>query len=179
LFAVYNTNTCEKIVALKSAGLVRFPPWGGGGWGLNAIQMAKFIPYNPKLKALALKLRKDMTFGEVLFWNEVKENKFWGFDFDRQRCIDNYTVDFYCKELMLAIEIDGMSHNYEEAFIKDEIRQQKLESFGIRFLRFSEAEVKYDILNVIRAMEGEILDIIKSNPEIKLPEGFDIDLLNS
>ena len=87
--------------------------------------MAKFIPYNPKLKALARKLRKDMTFGEVLFWNEVKENRFWGFDFDRQRCIDNYIVDFYCKELMLVVEIDGMSHNNEEAFLKEGTRQMK------------------------------------------------------
>jgi len=140
--------------------------------------MVKIIPYNPKLKALARKLRKDMTFGEVLLWNELKEDKFWGFDFDRQRCIDNYIVDFYCKELMLAIEIDGMSHNNEEAFLKDEIRQKKLESLGVRFLRFSEAEVKYDMLNVMRALESEIITIIKSNSEITLPKGFDFSLLN-
>lgn len=140
--------------------------------------MVKIIPYNPKLKALARKLRKDMTFGEVLLWNELKENKFWGFDFDRQRCVDNYIVDFYCKELMLAIEIDGMSHNHEEAFLKDEIRQKKLESFGVIFLRFSESEVKYDIVNVIRAMEGEIIGIIKENPDVLLPKGFDVSLLD-
>jgi len=46
--------------------------------------MAKIIPYNPKLKELARKLRQDMTFGEVLLWNELKDDKFWGFDFDRQ-----------------------------------------------------------------------------------------------
>ena len=80
--------------------------------------MAKIIPYNKNLKVLARKLRKEMTFGEVLLWNELKGDKLWGFDFDRQRCIDNYIVDFYCKDLMLAIEIDGMSHNYEEAFFK-------------------------------------------------------------
>lgn len=140
--------------------------------------MVKIIPYNPKLKALARKLRKDMTFGEVLLWNELKEDKFWGFDFDRQRCIDNYIVDFYCKELMLAVEIDGMSHNHEEAFLKDEIRQNKLESFGVRFLRFSESEVKYDIVNVIRAMEAQIIGIIKENPNVKLPKGFDVSLLD-
>lgn len=140
--------------------------------------MVKIIPYNPKLKALARKLRKDMTFGEVLLWNELKEDKFWGFDFDRQRCIDNYIVDFYCKELMLAVEIDGMSHNHEEAFLKDEIRQNKLESFGVRFLRFSESEVKYNIVNIIRAMEAQIIGIIKENPNVKLPKGFDVSLLD-
>lgn len=92
--------------------------------------MAKIIPYNPNLKILARKLRKNITFGEALLWNELREDKLWGLDFDRQRCIDNYIVDFYCKELMLAVEIDGMSHNGEEAFNKDEIRQKKLEGSG-------------------------------------------------
>ncbi|WP_295716465.1 DUF559 domain-containing protein [Mucilaginibacter sp.] len=139
--------------------------------------MPKIIPYNPKLKALARKLRKDMTFGEVLLWNEVKDNKVFGFDFDRQCCIDNYIVDFYCKALMLAIEIDGMSHNYEEAFNKDGIRQQKLEGFGIRFLRFSEAEMKSDMLNVIRTIESTIIEVVKNDPAIKLPKEFDLELL--
>jgi very-short-patch-repair endonuclease len=140
--------------------------------------MAKIIPYNPKLKALARKLRKDMTYGEVLLWNELKEDKLWGFDFDRQRCIDNYIVDFYCKDLMLAIEIDGMSHNYEEAFAKDELRQQTLESLGVRFVRFTEAEAKYDMQNVIRSIEGKIIEIIRENPTVRLPKGFDLAWLD-
>lgn len=74
--------------------------------------MSKLIQYNPALKPLARKLRKEMTFGEILLWNELKGDKLWGLDFDRQRCVDIYIVDFYCKELMLAIEIDGMSHNH-------------------------------------------------------------------
>ncbi|SEP44063.1 endonuclease domain-containing protein [Mucilaginibacter sp. OK283] len=138
--------------------------------------MSRIIPYNPKLKALARKLRKDMTFGEVLLWNELKDNKVMGFDFDRQRCIDNFIVDFYCKDLMLAIEIDGMSHNYEEAFIKDELRQQKLESFGIVFIRFSESEMKNDMPNVIRTIES-MIDIVRINPKIRLPKEFDLELL--
>jgi very-short-patch-repair endonuclease len=138
---------------------------------------AKIIPYNPKLKQLARKLRKDMTYGEVLLWNELKLDQFWGFDFDRQRCIGNYIVDFYCKELMLAIEIDGISHDNEDAFIKDQERQNRLESLGIRFIRFTEAEMKHDMENVIRALEAEILLMIKSDPSLKLPIGFDRDLL--
>lgn len=158
---------------------MRFPPLGGEGSIELYNKMVKIIPYNPKLKVLARKLRKDMTFGEVLLWNELKENKFWGFDFDRQRCIDNYIVDFYCKELMLAIEIDGMSHNHEEAFLKDEIRQQKLETLGVKFIRFSESEVKYDMMNVIMGIESGILEILRSNPDTNLPKDFDMNLLNS
>jgi very-short-patch-repair endonuclease len=60
----------------------------------------KIIPYNPKLKELARKLRKDMTLSEVLLWQELKSRQMMGYDFDRQRPIDNYIVDFYCKDLM-------------------------------------------------------------------------------
>ena len=123
---------------------------------------------------MARKLRKDMTFGEVLLWNELKDDKFWGFDFDRQRCIDNYIVDFYCKELMLAIEIDGLTHSFEGAFLRDEIRQKNLEDLGVKFIRFSEGEMKYDMQNVIRALEAKIIEIVKSDNTIKLPKGFDI-----
>ena len=140
--------------------------------------MAKIIPYNPNLKHLASKLRKDMTFGEVLLWNELKDDQFFGFDFDRQRCIDNYIVDFYCKELMLAIEVDGMSHNFAESFQKDDERQNRLEELGVRFIRFSESEVKYDMHNVIRALTAKIFEIIKPNSTIKLPPGFDLASLN-
>ncbi len=110
-----------------------------------------------------------MTYGEVLLWNELKRDKLLGFDFDRQRCIDSYIVDFYCKELMLIVEIDGMSHNNEEAFVKDEIRQKKLESFGIKIARFSEGEIKNDLFNVLRSIETEILSIIKSK-KVVLPK---------
>src|SRR5580698_970349 len=125
--------------------------------------MAKIIPYNPNLKKLASKLRKNMTFGEVILWDQLKQDKLFGFDFDRQRCIDNYIVDFYCKDLTLAIEVDGMSHNHEDALIRDETRQKRLEDLGVRFLRFSEHDVKYDMDNVIRAIEAKIKDIVRAD----------------
>ncbi|HZY38816.1 MAG TPA: endonuclease domain-containing protein [Mucilaginibacter sp.] len=139
--------------------------------------MPKFIPYKPYLKKLANNLRKDMTFGEVLLWNQLKDDQFWGFDFDRQRCIDNYIVDFYCKQLMLAIEIDGISHNNEEASVKDEVRQKRLESLGVRFIRFIESEMKYDMVNVIRALEAKIIEIVKTDKTVRLPNGFDLSVL--
>lgn len=139
--------------------------------------MPKIIPYNPKLLPLAKKLRQNMTYGEVLLWNELKQNKVLGFDFDRQCCIDDFIVDFYCKGLLLAIEVDGLSHHHEDAFVKDNHRQAKLESFDITVIRFTETEVKYDRQNVLRTIETTIIDLIKSGSNIKIPEGFDRKLL--
>lgn len=111
------------------------PLLGGAGVGQKTEMKRKIIPYNSKLKPLAKALRKNMTLAEVLLWNELKQKKMRGYDFDRQKPINNYIVDFYCKDSMLAIEIDGISHDTEEAFNEDIIRQQKLEGFGISFLK--------------------------------------------
>jgi very-short-patch-repair endonuclease len=77
------------------------------------------IPYNPKLKARARELRKNMTPGEQRLWQFLRGKQVLGFDFDRQRPIDQFIVDFYCKKLRLAIEIDGASHDSENAQIAD------------------------------------------------------------
>ncbi len=111
----------------------------------------RIIPYNPELKELARQLRKNMTLSEVLLWNELKQKKILGFDFDRQTPIDNYIVDFYCKELSLAIEIDGDSHTYRYDY--DEERQRELEKLGVSFLRFDDLEVKRNMWNVLRVIE--------------------------
>ena len=119
----------------------------------------KIIPYNPKLVPLAKKLRKDMTLSEVLLWQELKGKQMLGFNFDRQRPIDEYIVDFYCKDLQLAIEIDGESHTHEEVAENDKIRQKRLEGLGVRFLRFDDLEVKREMGYVL----NEIYHWIKEN----------------
>jgi very-short-patch-repair endonuclease len=114
----------------------------------------KIFPYNPELKILAKELRRNMTLSEVLLWNELKKKKMLGFDFDRQRPIGNFIVDFYCKELQLAIEIDGDTHIYKYDY--DEERQWSLEMLGIHFLRFEDIEVKKNMNNVLRVIENWI-----------------------
>ena len=83
-----------------------------------------------------------------------------GYDFDRQRPIDNFIVDFYCKDLSLAIEIDGDSHDSDEAFEKDINRQEKLEALGVHFIRFDDLEVKQDMTNVLRDLCGMIEELV-------------------
>jgi very-short-patch-repair endonuclease len=119
------------------------------------------IPYNPKLKELARELRKRSTLSEILLWQHLKGKQMLGYDFHRQKPIDKYIVDFFCNELMLAIEIDGCSHDFEEVYVGDIARQQKLESLEIHFLRFDDREVKRDIHNVLRSIENWILEYEK------------------
>jgi very-short-patch-repair endonuclease len=81
-----------------------------------------FIPYNPKLKILARQLRNNSTLSKVLLWNKIR-GKALGYEFHRQVPIDEFIVDFFCHELLLAIEIDGSSHDYN--FDYDDLRQKK------------------------------------------------------
>jgi len=115
--------------------------------------MRKIIPYNPKLVSLAKELRNNMTLGEIALWREIK-NKKLGARFSRQIPIDQYIVDFYCKDLKLAIEVDGSIHFEEGHQIKDDIRQKCMELLGVCFIRFSDLDVKNNlnwVLNEIRA----------------------------
>lgn len=112
----------------------------------------RIIPYNPHLKPLAKQLRKHMTFSEVKLWNELKSGKMLGYDFDRQRPIASYIVDFYCKDLQLALEVDGITHAGDEAAEKDKIRQDSLEAAGVSFLRFDALLVINDVEAALKAI---------------------------
>jgi len=81
--------------------------------------MAKYFPYNSKLKPQARRMRNNPTAAEKRFWYEVLRNKkFFNFNFLRQKVILNYIVDFYCSELMLVIELDGETHLGNETYDK-------------------------------------------------------------
>ena len=121
----------------------------GSNWG--NMKRKKIIPYNPNLKEIAKQLRKNSTPSEILLWRYLKGKQMFCYDFDRQKPIDNFIVDFFCNELMLAIEIDGDTHNYK--FEEDRKRQERLEKFGIRFLRFTDRDVKQNIEGVVATIE--------------------------
>lgn len=62
---------------------------------------------------------------------------------------------------MLAIEIDGMTHSYENQPEKDQMRQRRLENLGVSFLRFDDMDVKTNIKWVL----NEILNRIEPTPD--------------
>lgn len=117
----------------------------------------KIIPYNPKLKEYAKELRKNSTLSEVLLWKNIK-NKALGVQFHRQVPLLEYIVDFYCHELMLAIEIDGDSHLYKYEY--DVKRQGELEKEGIIFLRFTDSDIKQNMFWVGITLEQVVQELI-------------------
>ena len=114
------------------------------------------LPKNKELLARSRSLRKGYVLSEVIFWKQVRNNEFHQIDFDRQRIIGNYIVDFYIKSLGIVIEIDGSSHNDKEEY--DRKRQQFLESLDLKVYRISDFRVKNDLLNVMKELEEYIIE---------------------
>ena len=114
------------------------------------------LPFNIKLKSRARSLRKAGNYSEVVFWQQVHKGKFHAIDFDRQRIIGNYIVDFYVKTLGLVVEIDGESHNNKEEY--DEKREAYLQSLELKIFKTTNIRVLHDLGNVIKELELFIIE---------------------
>ena len=112
------------------------------------------LPFNPKLKQRARELRKAGNLSEVLFWNQIKNKKFLNLDFDRQKIIGNYIVDFYCKDLGAVVEIDGESHNEKQEYDKE--RDNYLESFGLKIFHIQDIDIKKNLSGVLEFLRKEL-----------------------
>jgi len=69
-------------------------------------------------------------------WRYLRKNKF---KFIRQKPVFRFILDFYCRELLLVIEIDGDSHDKKKNY--DLLRDQYLKSINIKTVRFTNDEV--------------------------------------
>jgi very-short-patch-repair endonuclease len=118
--------------------------------------------YDPKLKKVARLLRKNSTLAEILLWNKLKRKQVLGYDFHRQKPVDKYVVDLFCPRLTLAVEIDGSSH--DDRLDEDNLRQRELEQRGIRFLRFTDEDVKRNLEGVLEQIQGWILEHERTHP---------------
>ena len=126
------------------------------------------LHYQKHLKNYSQKLRQSGNLSEALLWNKLKNNQL-GYRFYRQRPIEKYIVDFYCHKLNLAIEIDGAaSHDFK--IDEDRIRQKLLESLGIRFMRFTDKDVKNNLNGVLVDINLQILRLTSSPPPLTKEE---------
>jgi len=104
--------------------------------------------YNTKLKKYSQELRKNMTDAEMLLWSKLRRKQLKGYQFYRQRIIDNYIADFYCAKSSLVIELDGGQHYTDEGMEADKERDNYMKRQGLKVLRFSDREVLKNIEGV-------------------------------
>jgi len=110
------------------------------------------LPYNPELITRAKALRKAGNLSEALLWVEIKNEKLNGLDFDRQKIIDNYIVDFYCAEAGVIIEIDGESHDMKGEY--DEIRDNYFNNLGLTIIHIPDKDVRNNLDGVMQYLRN-------------------------
>ena len=116
--------------------------------------------YNKNLKLKARKLRNESTIAEATLWKYVLRASGLGYPFKRQRPIANYIVDFVSLPLKLIIEVDGITHSYDEISEKDQMREQKLKELGFKIIRITDDVI---LANVDR-VRNYLLEEIKNLP---------------
>ena len=102
-------------------------------------------------------LRKNTPAPELMIWQKLRNRQLCDSKFRRQYSIEKFIVDFYCPERKLVIEIDGDSHYYKKSNRYDQHRQNIIESFGIKFLRFTNKEITENIEGVIEAIVKNLI----------------------
>ena len=97
---------------------------------------------NKELTKLSRLLRTNMTTEEKHLWYDFLKNH--EYKFSRQKVAGKYILDFYCSELKLAIEIDGIQHNLPDVKAHDLQRTADLAEMGIRVFRLSNEIINKD-----------------------------------
>ncbi len=111
------------------------------------------------------KLRNNQTYAEKILWMSLRRRQICDVRFLRQYSVNYFVIDFYAPKIKLAIEVDGSSHIGKEDY--DKSRQDYIEDFGIRVIRFTNENVIGNINKVI----AQIVEVVKSRLD-----NFNVDL---
>ena len=120
--------------------------------------------YNKNLQPFASKLRHNMTKAETCLWKYALRASSMGIPFRRERPIGRFIADFVCFPLKLVIEVDGVTHLYEEVQLKDVQKDKELGEMGFEVLRFSDDVVLNNINFVVGVIRDKIEELKKIHP---------------
>lgn len=109
---------------------------------------------NSKVMPIAKYLRKNATEAEKILWDRIRNRKLEGIKFRRQMPLNfgighHYIADFYSKEKMIIIEIDGEIHNNEEIKEYDNYREKILKESNYKIIRFTNNDIMFRIEETI------------------------------
>lgn len=115
------------------------------------------LPRDKKLRDRSRQMRKEPTPQERRLWYDFLRaaQPQW----NRQRIIGEYIVDFYCAKAKLVIELDGMQHYDKAGLIEyDKIRTDYLEALDLKVLRFANMEIDQNFQAVCKIIQKESLN---------------------
>ncbi|MEI6455931.1 MAG: endonuclease domain-containing protein [bacterium] len=112
----------------------------------------------PETLRLAAELRNTMTEAEKILWKHLRNRQLAGCRFRRQHPVNEFIIDFFCYEAMIAVEVDGEVHNDLTQIEYDIERTRILNQLGIMVIRFSNRDVESNINDVVK----KIIDFLKN-----------------
>ena len=110
--------------------------------------MSKYLYNDPTAKLDRRHLRKNATEAEQKLWSILRSRQMPNLKFLRQYSVGPYTLDFYCPERRLAIEVDGGQHADIYSQQHDAHRDKYLKDLNIRVIRFWNNDVLQNIEGV-------------------------------
>ena len=115
-----------------------------------------YLYNNTNQKDLRQKLRNNLGLPEVILWRELKGSKL-GKKFRRQYGVGSYSLDFYCPELRLGIELDGATHDNPVAYTHDQKRTEFIRSQNIKIIRFQNNDVLNNLNGVVEEIKKHLI----------------------
>ena len=112
----------------------------------------------------ARQLRKRMSPSEIRLWRVLRKRP-EGLQFRRQHPFGPFVFDFFCKAAGLAIEVDGLAHDFGDNPGRDQSRDHWARQQGIETLRVPSEEVR-------RNLEGVVTHIVTRCLERTPPPHF-------
>ena len=106
--------------------------------------------------ARARQLRRKETWAEKLMWRWLRDRRFSGYKFRRQHPVGDYSLDFFCEEARLNIELDGSQHGFSDQRQHDQEREKFLIHLGIKTLRFWNSRMRREERSVREMIWNEL-----------------------
>ncbi|MDR3643164.1 MAG: endonuclease domain-containing protein [Candidatus Doudnabacteria bacterium] len=113
----------------------------------------QIIKNRPDTVNFRKQLRNNSSPAEIILWLELKGRKLNGRKFRRQYGVEQFTVDFYCPECKLAVELDGETHNNPQSFNYDAKRTEVILGHGIKTIRFTNKEIRENLAGVLEEIK--------------------------
>ena len=101
----------------------------------------------------ARQLRKRMSPSEVRLWRMLRMRP-EGLQFRRQHPFGPFVLDFCCKAAGIAVEVDGLAHEFGNNPERDSHRELWVRQHGVETIRIAADDVR-------KSLDGVLLHIVK------------------
>jgi type I restriction enzyme M protein len=119
----------------------------------------------------ARSLREQATRAEKILWSALRNRKIGGHKFRRQQPYGPYTLDFYCAEKRVAVELDGRGHAAIQQVEHDKTRSDYLRQEDVMVIRFWNSQIRENLEGVLKKIRMVLEEAPSPQPSPSRGEG--------